>query len=454
MASGEDAPAPICAACWKKPRFPSNPAGAALALRSHSRRTGGDRRRPAAVAGDAGSRSASQTNGAPARRRRRRNRARLARRAARRRLYFPPHGARRRAVAMLDATLLASSEARKLDERAAALREIFAAPALLFRAATRRRAPGPLALYDAMNAQGRKGLTIQRYKGLGEMNAEQLWETTLDRDVRSLLQVKIKDSSRPMNFRQAHGRRGRAAPRIHPGKCAERGEFGRVSALRRMDAIIALVRGRLPDGPSSLCAPLAREDALASDERRLGFRLPLLMKRLYREIGNGGFGPGYGLIGLSGGALDDIGRTAPNLRLVLRTGRRRVRFKMAKGPLADLPLGLRHLLLHRLRGAGLPHENLRPEPSRQHELPGTTPSSTKPFPSTNGSRPGRAERISGRSHTATMALSRANCAADNRRCAASFRRPARSGAPLQPFRSREASHFESGSLRARSLQDC
>ena len=80
-----------------------------------------------------------------------------------------------------------------------------------------------------------------------------------------------------------------------------------------MDAIIALVRGRLPDGPSSLCAPLAREDALASDERRLGFRLPLLMKRLYREIGNGGFGPGYGLIGLSGGALDDIGRTAPEI---------------------------------------------------------------------------------------------------------------------------------------------
>ena len=84
-----------------------------------------------------------------------------------------------------------------------------------------------------------------------------------------------------------------------------------------MDEIIALIRCRLPDGPSSLSAPLARDDVLAGDERRLGFNLPALLKRLYGEIGNGGFGPGYGLIGLSGGALDDLGRTAPEIYAAL-----------------------------------------------------------------------------------------------------------------------------------------
>ncbi|MFO1136132.1 MAG: DNA topoisomerase (ATP-hydrolyzing) subunit B [Rhodoblastus sp.] len=93
----------------------------------------------------------------------------------------------------LDAALLSSSEARKLDEKSAPLREIFAAPARLVRRSDENALDGPVALYDAMSAQGRKGLAIQRYKGLGEMNAEQLWETTLDRDARSLLQVKVRE---------------------------------------------------------------------------------------------------------------------------------------------------------------------------------------------------------------------------------------------------------------------
>jgi DNA gyrase subunit B len=52
---------------------------------------------------------------------------------------------------------------------------------------------GPVSLIDAVMAAGRKGVTMQRYKGLGEMNPEQLWETTLDTNARSLLQVKVKE---------------------------------------------------------------------------------------------------------------------------------------------------------------------------------------------------------------------------------------------------------------------
>ena len=94
---------------------------------------------------------------------------------------------------ILDPGLLASAEARRLDERAASLRQTYASPALLVRRGDEFRISGPSALLDAILAAGGKGVTQQRYKGLGEMNPEQLWETTLDRNARSLLQVKIKE---------------------------------------------------------------------------------------------------------------------------------------------------------------------------------------------------------------------------------------------------------------------
>jgi DNA gyrase subunit B len=52
---------------------------------------------------------------------------------------------------------------------------------------------GPVDLFEAVTDAGRKGITMQRYKGLGEMNPDQLWETTLDTEARSLLQVKVKE---------------------------------------------------------------------------------------------------------------------------------------------------------------------------------------------------------------------------------------------------------------------
>ena len=96
-------------------------------------------------------------------------------------------------VHILDRALLGSLDARRLNERHAHLVEVYDKPAKLKRKDKVEAVFGPRSLLDAVYATGRKGIELQRYKGLGEMNPEQLWETTLDPDVRTLLQVKVGD---------------------------------------------------------------------------------------------------------------------------------------------------------------------------------------------------------------------------------------------------------------------
>ncbi|MDF2997018.1 MAG: gyrase, subunit [Xanthobacteraceae bacterium] len=96
-------------------------------------------------------------------------------------------------VATLEAAFVQSAEARRLDALGADLQEVHAAPATLRRKGADTLVFGPLDLFDAVTDAGRTGIKLQRYKGLGEMNAEQLWETTLDTNARSLLQVKVKE---------------------------------------------------------------------------------------------------------------------------------------------------------------------------------------------------------------------------------------------------------------------
>jgi DNA gyrase subunit B len=92
---------------------------------------------------------------------------------------------------VLDEMLLHAADARRLAERADELAKIFPGPASFVRRDRSNVVRGPIDLMNAIMESGRRGLSIQRYKGLGEMNPEQLWETTLDADARTLLQVKV-----------------------------------------------------------------------------------------------------------------------------------------------------------------------------------------------------------------------------------------------------------------------
>ena len=98
-------------------------------------------------------------------------------------------------VRTLDGPMLRSGEARKTGSFTQSLQEVYGTPASLVRKDREQIIFGPLDLLNAIFKEGEKGLTLQRYKGLGEMNPEQLWETTLDPDARTFLQVKIEDAA-------------------------------------------------------------------------------------------------------------------------------------------------------------------------------------------------------------------------------------------------------------------
>ena len=93
----------------------------------------------------------------------------------------------------VDGTLIRSAEARRLDEMTSTLQAIYEHPSTLGRKDEEFRITSPTDLFETVLRIGRKGLSVQRYKGLGEMNPDQLWETTLDPDARTLLRVGVKE---------------------------------------------------------------------------------------------------------------------------------------------------------------------------------------------------------------------------------------------------------------------
>ena len=94
----------------------------------------------------------------------------------------------------LDAQMLVSADARKIRSTVDKVEDLYGGVAKFTRKDVTTDIYGPASLFEAVSAVGRKGVSLQRYKGLGEMNPGQLWETTLDPNVRTLLQVQIKES--------------------------------------------------------------------------------------------------------------------------------------------------------------------------------------------------------------------------------------------------------------------
>ncbi|MGB7242947.1 MAG: DNA topoisomerase (ATP-hydrolyzing) subunit B [Sulfitobacter sp.] len=98
-------------------------------------------------------------------------------------------------VRTLDGRILRGGEAKRTGSFTQSLQDVYNLPAQLIRKDRSQMIYGPMDLLNAILQEGEKGLSLQRYKGLGEMNPDQLWETTLDPDARTLLQVKVDDSA-------------------------------------------------------------------------------------------------------------------------------------------------------------------------------------------------------------------------------------------------------------------
>ena len=136
-------------------------------------------------------------------------------------------------VHVIDGQLIRSAEARRLDDMAAELQAVYERPATLRRKDATFKIHAPTQLLETVLTLAQKGLTLQRYKGLGEMNPDQLWETTLDPTARSLLQVKVSQADEADEmFETLMGDVVEPRPRLHSGQRPPGGQSRRLDRAR------------------------------------------------------------------------------------------------------------------------------------------------------------------------------------------------------------------------------